>query len=461
MNTQAKTTRLAVDMTEGPLLGKMIKFTIPIILTGILQLLFNATDLVMVGRYAGSAALAGVGCCGSLIQLIINAFMGLSVGAGVTASQAIGAKRQDDLNKIINTAFASSLLAGVAVGVFGFVLSKPLLLLMETPSDVLQEAVPYMKAYFVGIPACLVYNYMAAILRASGDTKRPLIFLSIAGVANVLLNYVMTVYFHLGAMGVGIATAVSQYISAVLVIIHFFSGKSICRITGIKPTGKILAKIVTIGLPAGIQGTLFSLSNVLIQSTVNGYGTVVMAGNAAAGNIEGFMYTSMNAVSQAAINFTGQNAGAGKYERIKKITILAVALVACVAVVMTPVLLIFGEQLIGIYEPGKPDVIAAGMNRTNIIATFYVLCGIMDTLCGVVRGMGRAIPPMIVALIGSCALRILWIYTVCPLFPQNIQALYISYPITWALTAAAHLCLLVFFYKRLMRTKSSKEIKEL
>ena len=455
MTSEIKRPRASVDMTEGPLLGKMIKFTIPIILTGVLQLLFNATDLVMVGRFAGSAALAGVGCCGALINLIVNAFMGLATGSGVIASQSIGAQRKDDLERIINTSFITSVLAGIGVGLFGFMAARPLLVLMETPTDVLPEAVSYMKAYFVGIPACLIYNYLAAILRASGDTNRPLIFLTISGVANVGFNFIMLRFFGLGAMGVGIATAVSQYISAILIVIYFLSGKSVCRLTGIKPTGKILSRIIMIGLPAGIQGSLFSLSNVLIQSTVNGYGTAVVAGNAAAGNIEGFIYTSMNSVHQAAVNFTGQNMGAGKYERIKKISILSVVLVSSVALIMSPIVVIFGEQLLNIYEPGKLDVIAAGMRRIRIVGMTYALCGIMDVLCGIVRGMGLAIQPMLVSLIGSCALRIAWIYTICPLYPTNIQVLYISYPITWVITSVAHTVFIVYYYKKFTQRKNN------
>lgn len=444
-----------MDMTEGPLLGKMIKFTIPIVLTGILQLLFNATDLVMVGRYAGSIALAGVGCCGALINLIVNAFMGLATGAGVLASQSIGAKRHNDLQQIINTAFVASVVAGLGVGLFGFVAAEPLLRLMATPDNVMGEAVPYMKAYFVGIPACLVYNYMAAILRASGDTKRPLLFLSIAGVANVGLNYIMITQFNMGAMGVGVATAVSQFISAVLIVGYFLRGKSICRITAFRGTKMFLWKIISIGLPAGIQGSLFSLSNVLIQSTVNGYGDIVIAGNTAAGNIEGFVFTAMNAVHQAAVNFTGQNMGAAKYDRIKKISLLSVLLVSGVALVLSPLIVIFGKPLLEIYEPGKADVIAAGMNRLHIVGATYVLCGLMDVLCGLVRGMGLSIQPMMVSLIGSCALRIVWIYTVCPLYPTNIQMLYISYPITWIITGAAHLVFLVCYYKKFARQSKS------
>ena len=460
MNTQVKEQRIAVDMTEGPLLGKMIAFTIPVILTGTLQLLFNATDLVMVGRFAGSAALAGVGCCGALINLIIQAFLGLSTGAGVIASQSIGAHKNEDLERIINTSFITSVIAGIAVGLFGFFAAEPMLTMMYTPTDVLPEATSYMQAYFVGMPAMLIYNYLAAILRAAGDTKRPLAFLTIAGVANVGLNFIMLKFFGLGAMGVGIATSASQYISAVLMVIYFLSGKSVCRLTGIKPTGKILSRIVMIGLPAGVQGSLFSLSNVLIQSTVNGYGTVVVAGSSAAANIEGFLNNAVYSVHQASINFVGQNIGAGKYDRIKRIVFLSLAIVIVLMLVMSAATLIFGEELLNIYEPGKVDVIAAGMERLYITTTTYVLLGIMDILCALVRGMGLAVQPMLVSLIGSCALRIVWIYTVCPLYPTNIQVLYVSYPITWTITALAHTAFFVYYYKKFKR-RNNNGIKEL
>jgi len=458
MNTQAKTTRLAIDMTEGPLLGKMIKFTIPIMLTGVLQLLFNATDLVMVGRFAGTAALAGVGCCSSLIHLIVNAFMGLSTGAGVLSSQAIGAKKYDDLQKIINTTFVTSIVAGLLVGAFGFFASEPLLVLMDTPADALSEAVRYMKAYFLGIPACLIYNYLAAVLRASGDTRRPLIFLTVAGVANVGLNYIMVAHIRLGAMGVGIATAVSQFISAALIVIHFLKKQGVCRITGLRPSVKFLGKIVTVGLPAGIQGMMFSISNVLIQSTINGYGTVVMAGNTAAQNIDGFLNVAMNSVHQTALNFTGQNVGAGEYKRVKKIAWLSMLILLCITSVLIPLVLIFGEQLLGIYEPGKHDVIAAGMNRLLVICPTYLLCGAMDVMCGLVRGTGKTIQPMIVALVGTCVFRIVWIYFVCPLAPTNITLLYISYPISWSMTGAAHLVTFAGAYRRLSRGKHKQLI---
>lgn len=453
--TAVSSKRNEIDMTNGRLLPNMISFSIPIILSGVLQLLFNATDLIMVGRYTGSAALAGVGCCSSLINLIINTFIGFSVGSGVIVAQYLGARNFEKMKRLVNTTFTSSIILGLIVGLFGFFAAESLLVMMDTPADVLEEAVPYMRAYFVGVPACVVYNYMASVLRSTGDTRRPLYFLTIAGISNVILNYVMIKFFHLGAMGVGIATATSQFIAATLIIIHMLRMDNPCRLTGFGMNLRNLGSILAIGLPAGLQSALFSFSNVLIQSTINSYGTVTMAGNAAASNLEGFVYTSMNSVYQTAMTFTGQNMGATKYDRIKKIAWQTVGLVTVIGLVLGAALCLFGHPLLSIYEPGKEDVIAVGMRRLYIVGWPYFFCGIMEVLCGVMRGMGKTITPMIVSLVGSCALRILWVYTVCPLFPGNIYVLYISYPISWAITSGAHLIFLICFYKKLVK-KSQK-----
>ncbi len=448
-----------MNMTEGPLLGNMIRFTLPVLASGVLQLLFNAADVMVVGKFAGDAAMAGVGCCGSLINLIVNLFIGLSVGAGVVAAQDIGAKRYDDVKKLVSTSLTASLIAGVGVGVFGFFMAEPLLILMDTDPEVLDEAVPYMQAYFFGIPGCLVYNYLAAILRSNGDTKRPLYFLTAAGVVNVALNLVMVLGLGLGAMGVGIATAASQYVAAGLTVIYMCRMKGYCRLTGFAVDGRKLARMVTIGLPAGLQGCMFSLSNVLIQSTINAYANmtavpkVIVAGNAAAGNLEGFVYTAMNSVYQTAMTFVGQNVGAGTYQRIKKIAFLCVGMVTVIGLVLGIGLAVFGDRLLLLYagDENRDAVIAAGVRRLTVIATPYVLCGLMDVGCGLLRGMGKAIQPMIVSLLGSCVFRILWVELVCPHFMDNISVLYISYPISWLLTGATHYLFCFIFYKSLMK----------
>ena len=450
-----------MNMTEGPLLGKMIVFTLPVMASGMLQLLFNAADVMVVGKFAGDAAMAAVGCCGALINLIINMFIGLAVGAGVMAAQDIGAKRFDGVKRLVSTALTASIIGGIFVGFLGFVLAKPLLILMDTPDDVLAEAVPYMRAYFCGIPGCLVYNYLAAILRSTGDTKRPLYFLTAAGVANVGMNLLMVCVFRLGAIGVGIATAVAQYVSAALILVYMSRMDGYCRITGFAVDKSKLLRMITIGLPAGLQGCMFSLSNVLIQSNINTYATPIIAGNTAAGNLEGFVYTAMNSVYQTALTFIGQNVGAGKYNRIKKISFLCIGMVSVIGLTLGIGLAVFGDKLLLLYASGEniDAVIAAGMNRLSIIAASYVLCGLMDVGCGILRGMGRAIQPMVVSLLGSCAFRIIWVKTVCEWFPGQIMVLYISYPISWILTASVHYLFCFYFYRRLMKKYKTAELQ--
>ena len=442
-----------LNMTEGPILGKMIRFTLPVMLSGILQLLFNAADVAVVGQFAGDAAMAAVGSCGALINLIVNLFIGLAVGAGVIAAQDLGARRYDDVTKLVSTSLTASLVGGVAVMLLGMVLAEPLLVLMKTPDDVLAEAVPYMRAYFCGMPGCLVYNYLAAILRSSGDTKRPLYFLTAAGVVNVVLNLVMVLGFGMGAIGVGIATAASQYVAAGLTLIYMLRMSGACRITGFAVSRQKLIRMITIGLPAGLQGCMFSLSNVIIQSAVNAYPTVIIAGNTAAGNLEGFAYTAMNAVYQATLTFIGQNVGAGKYERIKKIAFQATCLVLIVGLLVGCSLMFFGDKLLLLYASGENRdlIVQAGVNRLNVIAVCYFLCGLMEVGCGILRGMGKAIQPMIVSLLGSCLFRIVWVWTVCPLFPGQIMSLYVSYPISWLVTGGVHFLFCIYFYRRLMK----------
>ncbi len=448
-----------MNMTEGPLLGKMILFTLPVMASGVLQLLFNAADVAVVGKFVGDAAMAAVGGCGALINLIVNLFIGLSVGAGVIAAQDLGAKRYDDIRKLISTSLTASLVGGVIVGVFGYLLAEPLLILMKTKDEVLAEAVPYMRAYFFGMPGCLVFNYLAAILRAGGDTRRPLYFLTAAGVVNVMLNVIMVLGFGMGAIGVGIATAASQYVAAGLTVLYMLRQKNHFRITGFGVNAQKLGRMMLIGLPAGLQGCMFSLSNVIIQSTVNGYATPVIAGNTAAGNLEGFVYTAMNSVYQTALTFIGQNVGAGKYARIRKIALLCFGMVTVIGVVLGGALVLFGKYLLLIYAgPDNRDaVVAAGVERLVIIASCYFLCGIMDVACGILRGMGKAIQPMIVALLGSCVFRILWVQIICPRYPTDIRVLYISYPISWVLTAGVHCIFCVYFYRKFMKRHRADE----
>ena len=313
------------DMTEGPLLGKMLKYALPLMATGLLQVLYNASDMVVVGRFssAGSAAMGAVGSCGPLINLLVNAFMGLSVGTGICVAQGIGAKRYKEVSDIVHTSLWGGLICGLFVGIFGFVMCEPLLKLMvgsgaET-AKTLEQAVPYMRAYFVGMPAMMIYNFLASALRSSGDTKRPLMFLSISGLLNVIMNLILVLGFGMGAIGVGIATSFAQYASAIMIIVYMCRYDGVCKIDlrRMQMKKNDIIGVVRNGLPAGLQSVVFSVSNVLIQSTINSYGDAVIAGSAAAGNIEGFIYIAMNSIYQTAMTFTGQNVGAEKIERVK------------------------------------------------------------------------------------------------------------------------------------------------
>lgn len=439
------------NLTEGSLFPKIVTFTIPLMLTGILQTLYNAADMIVLGVFSSDTAMGSVGACGALIAMIINTFFGLSVGASVYVARYIGARDHEGVRKVVHTSTTFAFFCGIVVALFGFFCASPLLTLMGTPNEQLLEAVPYMKAYFTGVPASIIYNYLAAILRSSGDTKRPLKFLAISGVINVVLNFILVFFFDKGAVGVGISTAVSQYAALAMIVYHMTHLEGSCRLDlkMLSIDKNTLGNIIRLGLPAGLQGTLFALSNVLIQSTVNGYGPVVVNGNSASANIENFIYIAMNSLHHTALTFVGQNIGADKKERVKPTVMYCVGIVAAVGIVMGGIALIFGRPLLSIYAHGEAVTIQAGLNRMRIIATTYFLCGIMDVLCGFSRGMGKSLTPMIISLVGSCVFRIIWIYTVCPLAPQNITLLYISYPISWTITAAAHLVSCIMVWKKL------------
>ena len=459
------------NMTEGPLLGKMLRYAFPLMATGLLQVFYNAADMVVVGRFSesGSFSMGAVGSCGPLINLLVNAFMGLSVGTGICVAQGIGAKRNDEVKSIVHTSLLGGILCGIFVGIFGFLMCKPLLILMmggvnDETAMTLAEAVPYMKAYFVGMPAMMVYNFLASALRSSGDTKRPLIFLSISGIVNVIMNFIMVVGFGMGAIGVGIATSVAQYVSAAMILVYMCRYNGICKIDlrRVKLVKEDIVVVVKNGLPAGLQSVVFSISNVLIQSTINSYGDAVIAGSAAAGNIEGFIYIAMNSIYQTALTFSGQNVGAEKIERVKKVAFIAVAVVIITGIVIGGVCVLFGEQLLSIYvdepDPELHDaVFNAGILRLEVICTTYFLCGLMEVLSGLMRGMGKPITPMIVSILGSCVLRIIWIVVICNiLFPGNITYLYLAYPITWVVTCTGHTICCVKTYKQLIRQRDSR-----
>lgn len=429
------------DLTEGPLFGKILIFTIPIILTGMLQLLYNAADTIIAGRFSddGETALAAVGSCGSLINLIINLFMGLSVGAGVLVAQHIGAKEEDEVRKTVHTAIPVAALFGILVSAFGFFSAETLLRWTGVEDIVLTQAVPYMKAFMLGMPASMVYNYCATMMRSSGDTTHPLIFLSVSGVVNIILNLFTVIVFRLGALGVGIATAVSTWLSAILIIGFMMREKGLMRFSlkEMRFYGDKLRKILKIGIPAGLQACVFSLSNVFMQSSVNSFGKTVVAGNSAVVNIDGFNYTVMNSFYHSALTFVGQNVGAKKYHRIRKIILINAVTVSVCGAAISFLTFTFGRQLIGLYAPGNNGAIEAGLTRMSIVTVTYFTCGLMEVGCGAMRGMGSSLTPMAVSVFGTCALRIAWIFTVFAAFPTT-KILYCAYPMSWILTAAAH-----------------------
>lgn len=446
-------------MTEGALLPHIILYTIPIILTSILQLLFNAADLIIVGRYCGSISVAAVGATGAISNLIINLFIGLSVGAGVSVAHALGAKKDKTVHRTVHTAIAAALAGGIILTVAGIILAEPLLKLMGTPDEVRALSAVYMKIYFGGMTFTMLYNFCASILRAAGDTKSPLIFLSIAGVLNVGLNVLFVTQFNMNVAGVALATSISQAVSAILVMIALMKRTDACRLSlkKLRFYKSELLKLIRIGIPAGIQGSLFSISNVIIQSSINSFGPIVMSGNAAAGNIEGFVYVILNAFHQTAVNFTGQNTGAAKYSRVKKTVILCLILVSIAGLSAGLTAYSLGPKLLSIYITDSPEAITYGMIRLTFICIPYFLCGLMDVSTGALRGIGSSLAPMIISILGVCAFRIAWISTVFQIDRFHTpQCLYFSYTISWTLTFAIQMATFILVYKKHTRQQESR-----
>lgn len=441
-----------IDMCNGPLLGKIMLFTLPLMLSGILQLLFNAADVIVVGRFAGNEALAAVGSTGALTNLLVNLFIGLSVGANVLVARYYGGNQEEEVSRTVHTSMLVSGVGGVILTLIGITAAKPLLLLMDTPENVIGHSVLYMRIYFVGMPVMLVFNFGSAILRAIGDTRRPLFYLIIAGVINVVLNLFFVIVLHLGVAGVALATVISQCVSTALIVRCLMQSEGCFKLSldKLHMDWDKFKKIAAIGFPAGIQGSLFSISNVLIQSSVNSFGSVAMAGNTAGSNVEGFVYTAMNSVHQTAVSFTGQNLGGRRYDRIRVIVLECLLFVAVIGLVMGNGAVLLGHQILGFYS-SDPEVIAYGLQRMKIICTLYFMCGMMDVMVGCIRGLGYAIMPMIVSLLGACVFRVIWIYTIFQ-WDRTLRTLYISYPISWGLTAAAHLVCFVVVFRKLRKS---------
>lgn len=450
-------------MCSGSVLKKLLMFSLPLMASGVLQLLFNAADVIVVGQFAGDNSMGAVGSTSSLINLFTNLFVGLSVGANVVAARAHGANSASDMHDTVHTSMLLSLICGTILAIVGFILAPEMLVLMEATENLLPLAVTYLRIYFLGMPAMMVYNFGGAILRAVGDTKRPLYFLTAAGVINVLLNLLFVIVLKMDVAGVALATVISQCISAGLTVMCLIKDNTEIHldIRKLRIRRRILFAVMRVGLPAGFQGTIFSLSNVVIQSSINSFGSdAIVSGNSAASSIEGFIYMAMNTFYQAAISFTGQHMGAKKYSRIPKILASSLLCVTATGLILGWAAFMLGRPLLGIYS-NSSIVVDAGMARLSVIATTYALCGMMDVMVGMLRGLGYSIMPMIVSLLGACGLRILWIATVFQI-PEyhSPRTVYLSYPMSWGITLLVHIICYVFVWKRLKRRESEYFVKE-
>ena len=454
-----------MNLAEGPILSRMIFYTLPLLFSGTLQLLYNAADLVIVGNKGdtGEIYIAAIGATGSLTNLIIGLFMGLSVGSCVVLSQYLGAGDDKNASEVVHTSMLSSLIIGVVLAIVGMVFADDFLLMMQTDPEVIDLSALYMRIYFAGLPASMIYNFGAAILRAKGDTKYPLIVLIISGAANVLLNLVMVYAFGRTVDGVAIATVSSQIISAIMVVVYLSKLNDSCRFSLKKlsiKTDKLL-RIIRVGLPAGFQSVVFSISNVMLQSSVNVLGKAAMAGNASAASIDNFIYIAQNSVYHAAISFVGQSYGAGNMKRVKKVAFTSLILVTVIGLVFGGAVFALGKPLLGIYgldeSPEKAEALKNGMMRFYITALTYFICGIMDVMTGLLRGVGCSLVPMIITATGVCGTRILWIKL---LFEQadyfhNMFWIYMSYPISWTISVIAQTIALIIVYKRIEKRMDS------
>lgn len=450
-----------INFTQGKIMKPLLLFAVPLMLSGMLQLFYNATATVVVGRFSGSESLAAVGSTGSLINLLTNIFLGLSVGANVLISKRFGMNDKILLERAVHTTVLLSLIGGVIFGVIGIIFVEPILVIMGTPAEVLPKAALYMKVYFLGMPAVAVYNFGSAILRAVGDTKRPLFFLVISSSINIMLSLLFVVRFKLDVAGAGLSVVAAQTFSSVMIIVCLVRSKSTYKLVlkNLRICKKEFVQILKVGLPAGIQSSLFSLSTVIIQSSINSFGGVAMAGNSAGTNIEGFAYIAMNSIYHTSLTYSAQNHSVKDFDRIKKGAFYCVGLVAAAGLVLGNVVVFFSEQLMGIYS-SDPQVIQIGMGRLAVICSLYFLCGIMEVGAGLLRGLSYSIMPMFITLIGACGLRIVWIYTVL-VHHRSLNTIYLVYPVSWGLTALALLTSYVIVFKKLVkRYKADKNAVE-
>lgn len=435
-------------MCNGSIMDKLISFALPLMLSGILQLMFNAVDIVVVGRFSGSQSLAAVGSTTALINVFTNLFIGISLGTNVLAARFYGAGKTKEMSETVHTSIALALVSGVAMAVIGLIFSRWSLEVMGTPEDVIAQATLYMQIYFLGMPFFMVYNYGAAILRAVGDTKRPLFYLIISGVINAVLNMILVIFFHMAVEGVAIATVISQLISCILVLRCLYRSEGSYQLRFSKLTMKkaYLMQIFQVGVPAGIQSTVINFSNALLQSSVNSFGSVAMAGYTAANNILGFLYVSINAVTQACMSFTSQNYGVGKLKRMDKVLRDCAILSISIAVVLGGLAYCFGPQILTIYT-SDPKVINCGMEILAYTSITYFLCGIMDLFPGALRGMGYSAVPMVLSVIGTVGTRIVWVFGIFPNH-RSLSVLFVSYPVSWILTIVLQVVCFYFVRKR-------------
>ncbi|WP_122643920.1 MATE family efflux transporter [Luxibacter massiliensis] len=442
-----------INMVEGPVFRKILVFSLPLAATGILQLLFNASDMIVVGKFAGGNSLAAVGATTSLIGLLTGTFLGVSIGVNIVVARYLGCQDEESVNTAIHTAIALSILLGIGLLILGLFLSVPLLRLMGAPEEIMSLSSLYLRIYFLGVPANITYNFGAAILRAFGDTQKPLLFLVFSGIINISLNLLLVVGFGLDVAGVAIATVAAQYISLILVLycLAHTEGSGHLDLKKLKMDWREAKNMLSVGLPAGLQTAFFNVSNVIVQSTVNSFGANVIAAASAAGNLETFTSLAMDAVFQAAVTFTSQNMGAGKLKRIPVIFRDALLIVLILGISVGGLTCLFGRQLLSIYissgDPSYDAVIQYGMLRLIYVCGFQFLCGMMNVVCGMVRGFGYAWLPMVIAIVGICGLRILWILTVFPM-NRTLDTLYLAFPVSWVVTGAAQfVCYLVIWKK--------------
>ncbi len=443
-----KRSKYEIDMCNGTIMDKLISFALPLMLSGVLQLMFNAVDIIVVGRFTGSQALAAVGSTSALINIFTNLFIGISLGSNVLAARFYAAGKSKEMSETVHTSITIALISGIIMAFVGAIFAKGALELMDTPDDVIDQSVLYMRIYFMGMPFFMLYNYGAAILRAVGDTKRPLLFLIISGITNAVLNLILVIVFGLGVAGVAIATVIAQLISCVLVLACLCRSQSSYRLhfnkLGIRRD--YMVQIFKVGVPAGIQSVVINFSNALLQSSVNSFGSTAMAGYTAANNLLGFLYVSINSVTQACMSFTSQNLGVGKFKRMDRVLIDCIILSVAVALVMGSSFYIFGRQLIGIYT-SDAEVVKCGMEILAYTTLTYFLCGIMDLIPGALRGMGYSAVPMVLSVIGTVGTRVFWIFGIFPYY-RSLGILFVSYPASWGLTIVLQAACFYFVRKR-------------